>query len=81
MMTALSVTVAIFIGALSLWSCSQAKLVPVCSEHGGIKSMTASDKVDEYYTRDAVCKDGMVQRAEQVDDGNGTYHLVVPSDR
>ncbi|MDQ6767883.1 MAG: hypothetical protein M3Z41_08750 [Candidatus Eremiobacteraeota bacterium] len=72
-----TIMTAVILGLL-LWSCSQTKLVPVCSEHGGVKSMTPSD--GDYYTRDAVCKDGTTQRPEQVEDANGKYRLVVPSE-
>lgn len=72
--------IAAVILCLLLWSCSQTKLVPVCSEHGGVKSMTPPDGSGDYYTRDAVCKDGTTQRPEQVEDANGTYRLVVPSE-
>lgn len=66
---------------LVLLSCGQTKFVLVCSEHGGIKSITASDKSDEWATRDAVCKDGTSQRPVQIEDAKGKYHLAVPSER
>lgn|GEM_PF-7091251 len=71
---------AILTALLLLLSCSQPKYVPVCSEHGGIKSMKVSDHTDDWATRDAVCKDGTQQRPMQFDDGNGKWHLAVPSD-
>ena len=67
--------------ALVLLSCAHTKYVPVCSEHGGIKTMTVSDHTDDWATRDAVCRDGTTQRPEQIDDGNGKWHLVVPSEK
>jgi hypothetical protein len=73
--------IAALILAVVLLSCSQTKYVPVCSEHGGVKTMTVSDHDDDYATRDAVCKDGTTQRPMQVDDGHGRWHLIVPSEK
>lgn len=81
-MTAFEATVsAVCALVLVLLSCSHPKYVPVCSEHGGVKSMKLSDQVDQWATRDAVCKDGTQQRPMQFDDGHGKWHLAVPSDR
>ena len=66
---------------LALLSCSRPNYVPVCSEHGGIREMHVTDQTDQWATRDATCKDGTQQRPVQFDDGNGKWHLAVPSDR
>lgn len=42
--------------------------------------MSVPDHLDNYATFDATCKDGTTQRAEQVRDANGKFHLVVPAD-
>ncbi|HLW37483.1 MAG TPA: hypothetical protein VKR99_03545 [Candidatus Eremiobacteraceae bacterium] len=80
-MTVLEVVAAIVAAGLLLMSCSHVTYVPVCSEHGGIKTMIVSDHTDQWATRDAVCNDGVKQRPMQFDDGNGKWHLAVPSDR
>ena len=80
-MSGVLVLAATVTAALLLWSCSHTRYVPLCSEHGGVKSITVSDNTDDWATRDAVCKDGTAQRPMQVDDGNGKWHFVVPSDR
>jgi len=80
-MTEVVVLVAAFLAALLLWSCAQVRYVPLCSQHGGIRSIKVSDNEDQWATRDAVCKDGTSQRPMQIDDGNGKWHFVVPADR
>ena len=72
---------ALAVCSFALCSCSKTTFVPVCSEHGGIKSVSAPDHLDDYYTRDVLCKDGITQRPEQRIGPNGKSELVVPSER
>ena len=65
----------------ALLGCSHTAYVPVCSEHGGVKSISGPDHVDDFYTRDVLCKDGITQRPEQVEDPGGKSRFVVPSER
>lgn len=67
--------------ALGLLGCSHTAYVPVCSEHGGIKSISGPDHVDDFYTRDVLCKDGITQRPEQMEGPDGKSRFVVPSER
>jgi hypothetical protein len=67
--------------ALSLVACSHTTYVPVCSEHGGIKSISVPDHVDDYYTRDVLCKDGITQRPEQIEGPDGKSSFMVPTER
>ena len=71
---------ALLLSALVSTGCSQTKFVTVCSEHGGVKSITAPDHLDDYYTRDVLCNDGITQRPEQAEDQNGKDIFLVPSE-
>ena len=71
---------ALVLSALVSMGCSQTKYVPVCSEHGGIKTITGPDHVDEFYTRDVLCKDGVTQRPVQIEDRGGKFTFMVPAE-
>jgi hypothetical protein len=71
----------LFVAALFGTGCSHTTYVPVCSQHGGIKEINGPDHVDDYYTRDVLCKDGITQRPEQIEGPDGKQRLMVPSER
>jgi len=81
MLGALQIAVLAALLTLIVSGCAPPKYVPVCSEHGGIKSMKSTDSTDEWATKDAVCNDGTQQRPVLIDDGKGKWHLAVPSER
>jgi hypothetical protein len=61
--------------------CAHTHYVPVCSEHGGVRSRTVTDRNDRFATWDYTCRDGTAERPEQIEDANGHSQLVVPSER
>ncbi|MBV8204330.1 MAG: hypothetical protein JO195_04820 [Candidatus Eremiobacteraeota bacterium] len=71
----------VLVAALLAAGCSHTTFVPVCSQHGGIREINGPDHVDDYFTRDVVCKDGITQRPEQIEGPDGKQRLMVPSER
>ena len=80
-MRGIGLLIALGLSVPVLLGCSPTKYVPVCSQHGGVRSSTVPDHLDDYATRDVLCKDGVTQRPVQVHNADGTDQLLVPSER
>ena len=80
-MRGIGLVIALGLSVLAPLGCSPTKYVAVCSEHGGVRTTTVPDHLDDYATRDVLCKDGVTQRPVQVHNADGADQLLVPSER